>query len=124
MGKKPTKKAAAKTESAKDTATATADTKTGQGSAVVLPNGVRRIDYIRDQYYTNGVHTEGKDSTRGEIRKSINEMLEKAGRKDEQIPYQIVFAACKKDVDPRTVAKDDAKAEDKPAAKAKAGAKK
>lgn len=60
----------------------------GQGRAVTLPNGQRRIDYIRDQYYKENVK-------RGDIRKNINTMLEEAGRKNEQIPYQIVFAATK-----------------------------
>lgn len=72
----------------------------GQGRAVLLPNGERRIDYIRDQYYKNG-------KSRSEIRKDINEMLEKANRGDEQIPYQIVFAATKTEEDPRNAAKAD-----------------
>ncbi len=109
MAKKPT--AAEK----KATAAAKKETKSGQGSAVVLPNGVRRIDFIRDSYYTNGKHTEGKDPKRGDIRTDINTMLEKAGKADEQIPYQIVFAATKTDVDPRVEAAKKAAA--KPAKK-------
>ena len=83
----------------------------GQGRAVTLPNGVRRIDFIRDAYYNDG-------KSRGDIRKEINEMLEKAGRTDEQIPYQIVFAATKdKEVDPRIAAA--AAKKDREAVKAK-----
>lgn len=70
----------------------------GQGRAVTLPNGQRRIDYIRNEYYKN-------EKTRSEIKTAINEMLEKAGRKNEQIPYQIVFAATKTKEDPRIAAK-------------------
>ncbi len=80
----------------------------GQGRAVSLPNGQRRIDYIRDQYYTHS-------KTRSEIKTAINEMLEKAGRKNEVIPYQIVFAATKTDEDPRIAARKAA-AEKKAAA--------
>lgn len=109
MGTKPDKKAKAKATETAAAAVKDKTAKTGQGSAVVLPNGARRIDFIRDAYYTGGKHTEGKDSTRGEIRTSINEMLKKAGRGAEEIPYQIVFAACKTDVDPRTVQKDTPK---------------
>jgi hypothetical protein len=83
----------------------------GQGRAVVLPNNQRRIDFIRDEYY-------GKGTSRSDIKNKINEMLEKAGRKDEQIPYQIVFSATKTgeqgkaNTDPRKVAaKEAAKAE-------------
>lgn len=59
-----------------------------QGNAVVLPNGTRRIDYIRDQYYDKG-------KTRSEIKNAINEMMKAAGQEDKTIPYQIVFAATK-----------------------------
>lgn len=65
-----------------------------QGAAVVLPNGQRRIDYIRDQYYKEG-------KKRGEIKTAINEMLEAAGQGDKKIAYQIVFAATKAETDPR-----------------------
>ena len=94
------KKAAAASKATKDTKKTT-----GQGSAVVLPNGQRRIDFIRDRYYKNGKHTDAEPK-RGAIKTEINDMLEKAGRKDEAIPYQIVFAATKPDIDPRTVAKE------------------
>ncbi len=101
----------------------------GQGRAVTLPNGVRRIDYIRDAYYNKktGLHGESETS-RSDIKKAINEMLEKAGRTDEQIPYQIVFAATKTVEDPRVAAaaaakiRADAKAA-KAAEEAKANAK-
>lgn len=77
----------------------------GQGRAVVLPNGQRRIDYIRDQYY-------GKNQSRSDIKNAINEMLKKAGKEDAVIPYQIVFSATKTGKqgdaasDPRKVAKE------------------
>lgn len=66
----------------------------GQGRAVVLPNGEKRVDYIRRRYYDD-------KTTRSDIRKEINEMLEKAERGSEVIPYQIVFAATKEKTDPR-----------------------
>lgn len=72
----------------------------GQGRAVTLPNGVRRIDFIRDAYYNDG-------KSRSDIRKEINAMLEKAGREGEVIPYQIVFASTKTEEDPRLAAKAD-----------------
>lgn len=72
----------------------------GQGRAVTLPNGVRRIDFIRDAYYKDG-------KSRSDIRKEINAMLEKANRGDEVIPYQIVFASTKTEEDPRNAVKAD-----------------
>ncbi len=57
------------------------DSKT-QGRAVMLPDGTRRVDYIRSQYYDKGV-------TRSEIRKALCELTK------QDIPYQIVFAATK-----------------------------
>ena len=77
----------------------------GQGRAVTLPNGVRRIDYIRDAYYNSktGLHGDGEQS-RSDIKNAINAMLEKAGKKDAVIPYQIVFAATKTKEDPRKAA--------------------
>ncbi len=95
----------------------------GQGRAVILPNGKRRIDYIRDEYY-GGKDGAPSGKKRGEIKTAINEMLEKAGRKDEQIQYQIVFAASKLEVDPRIAAKAAAKVKaDKKAEKEAAEAK-
>ncbi|MEE8598803.1 MAG: hypothetical protein V3S69_04725 [Dehalococcoidales bacterium] len=76
--------------------------KSGQGRAVTLPNGKLRIDYIRDEYYNKG-------TSRSDIKKAINEMYEKAGDKDKAIAYQIVFAATKTEVDPRTTKKDNEK---------------
>jgi len=81
-----------------------------QGRAVLLPDGTRRVDYIRDQYYN-------KKATRSEIKNAINKMLEDAGKKDEQIPYQIVFAATKQKPDEYTAALK-AKAEEAKKAKA------
>ncbi|KKM94996.1 hypothetical protein LCGC14_1192590 [marine sediment metagenome] len=80
--------------------------KEGQGRAVVLPNGKLRIDYIRDAYYNakTGLHVDGEQKTRSEIKNAINEMLTKAGKKDAEIPYQIVFAATKTKEDPRKAA--------------------
>ena len=62
----------------------------GQGRTVTLPNGVKRIEYIRDQFYKEGV-------SRSDIKKAINEMVDE----EDQIPYQIVFAATKTNEDPR-----------------------
>ncbi len=86
--------------------------KEGQGRAVVLPNGKLRIDVIRDAYYNakSGLHVEGEQKSRSDIKKMINEMLEKAGKKGEQIEYQIVFAATKTKEDPRKTAAAAAKA--------------
>lgn len=63
---------------------------------ILLPNGQKRIDYIRDRYYNDG-------ATRGEIKTEINTMLAEAGREGEQIPYQIVYSATPKHAteDPR-----------------------
>ena len=82
-----------------------ASKKEGQGRAVVLPNGKRRIDFIRDHYYKDGKHGEGCTS-RSDIKKLVNEMLEKDGKEDQQITYQIVFSATKTSdgVDPRIAA--------------------
>lgn len=82
----------------------------GQGKAITLPNGERRIDYIRNNYYTDGVHTDETCMTRSAIKNGINEMLAEAGREGEQIPYQIVFAATKTVEDPRVAAEARAKA--------------
>lgn len=84
--------------------------KAGQGRAVLLPNGKRRIDYIRDEFYNKG-------KTRSDIKNAINEMLKKEG-KGAEIPYQIVFAATKdKETDPRIAAKAKADAVEKEKAK-------
>lgn len=78
----------------------------GQGRAVVLPNGQKRIDFIRDRYYNDNV-------SRSDIRKEVNAMYEEGA--DGQIPYQIVFAATKvkgqgdKSKDPRNAPKEEAK---------------
>jgi len=56
----------------------------GQGRAVVLSNGERRVDYIRRRHYIDG-------ATRSEIAKEVSEMQEKP------CPYQIVFSATKPD---------------------------
>lgn len=65
-----------------------------KGRGVTLPNGEKRSDYIRDRFYNDGI-------SRGDITREINEMLENAGRGDEKIVYQIVFAATKEEKDPR-----------------------
>jgi len=96
----------------KDKKEATEGEGKGQGRAVILPNGERRIDYIRDQYYDakTGLHGEGQKS-RSEIKNDINKMLEGAGRGNEEIPYQIVFSATKDKLkDPRVTAKEAAAA--------------
>ena len=73
-----------------------------QGNAVILPNGERRVDYIRDQYYE-------KAKTRSEIRTAINDMYTKAKQEDKKIAYQIVFAATKQKVEDYKKAKAAAK---------------
>ncbi len=84
---------------AKSDKAAPAAKSSGQGAAIVLPNGARRIDFIRDRYYNDGI-------SRSDIKKEINEQYEKSGEDDKKIAYQIVFAATKnKEVDPRTVEK-------------------
>lgn len=65
----------------------------GRGRAVMLPNGQKRIDYIRDRYYKESV-------SRSDIRKEINQIMEEHGY-DEKVQYQIIFAATKDDADPR-----------------------
>lgn len=98
----------AKTE--KPVATDAIEDGKGQGRAVVLPNGQKRIDFIRDRYYNDNV-------SRSEIRKEINAMYEEGA--DGLIPYQIVFAATKvkgqgdKSKDPRNAVKPDKGTEDK-----------
>jgi len=59
----------------------------------MLPNGQKRIDYIRDRYYKEGV-------SRSDIRKEINQIMADANI-DDKIQYQIVFAATKDPADPR-----------------------
>ena len=109
MGKKDT---AAKA----DETTEEKEVEKGQGRAVILPNGQRRIDYIRDRYYTDGVK-------RGDIRKEVNAMYMEG--EPGEIPYQIVFAATKgKGGDPRIEAANKAKAEAEAAAAAKGDEKK
>ena len=73
----------------------------GQGRVVTLPNGQKRIDFIRDNYYNKktGKHDDTCMS-RSEIKNAINEQLPEG----EQIPYQIVFAATKTEEDPRIAA--------------------
>ena len=65
----------------------------GRGRAVMLPNGQKRIDYIRDRFYKENV-------SRSDIRKEINQIMADAGI-DDKIQYQIVFAATKDPADPR-----------------------
>ena len=65
----------------------------GRGRAVMLPNGQKRIDYIRDRYYREGV-------SRSDIRKEINQIMADANI-DDKVQYQIVFAATKDPADPR-----------------------
>lgn len=86
------------------TAAATEEKEAGapkQGAAIILPNGERRIDFIRRRYYDDGVK-------RGEIKNEINKMYEDAGQEDKKITYQIVFSATKTDADPRVKATEAA----------------
>jgi len=86
----------------------------GQGRAVVLPNGEKRIDFIRNAYYKDG-------TSRSDIRKAVNALYGDENT-DGHIPYQIVFAATKVGVcgeaatDPRLIVKEPKPA---PAADAK-----
>ena len=64
-----------------------------RGPTVVLPNGRRRIDYIRDRYYGDG-------ADRSTIRNEIDAMLEEAGA-DARVRYQVVYAATTSPTDPR-----------------------
>ncbi len=75
----------AKTETAAvETETETVEaTAKRQGTAVVLKNGERRIDYIHRRYYDEGIE-------RGPIAKELTEL------QGEKVAYQIVFAATKK----------------------------
>jgi len=75
--RKPAAKAEDKTE---DNTEAAAPS--GQGRAVILPSGERRIDFIKRRYYE-------ENATRSEIAKELTELQGKT------VPYQIVFAATK-----------------------------
>lgn len=86
-----------------------------QGVAVVLPDGEKRIDYIKRRYYVDGAE-------RGAIAKELSEKLGK------EVPYQIVFAGTKEEtvtIDgkeytrqrPSKVKAQQAEAEDKTEAK-------
>lgn len=95
----------------------------GQGHAVKLPNGESRIDFIRDRYYDPKTHKHEEGCmSRSDIKNEINEMLPE----DEQIPYQIVYAATKKGdvVDPRVAARERAEERAKAKAEKEAAAKK
>jgi len=80
-----------------------------QGRAVMLKNGQKRSDFIRDKYYKEGVE-------RGKIRLMLKDEM------DHDVPYQIVFASTKtgergkKDTDPRVA--QAARAEERAKAKA------
>lgn len=91
------KKAAKK--AAKAAAEPAREESSSQGRAVILPDGKRRVDYIREQYYEKGVE-------RSAIRKALNEMYEKAGDKQD-IPYQIVFAGTKQSREDYAAAKEE-----------------
>ena len=110
MAKKGKAKAAASKAKPASKKAAAATKPTGQGRAVVLPNGTRRIDYIHEQYYTKG-------KTRSEIKNAINKMLPEG----QEIAYQIVFAGTKTKEDPR-IAREKAAVVKAKAAAAKAKA--
>ena len=65
----------------------------GRGRPVTLPNGQRRVDYIRDRYYRDG-------ASRSTIRAEINAMLAKVGA-GEGIRRQVVYGATSAPTDPR-----------------------
>jgi len=68
------------TETATETAPATASS--GQGRAIILPGGERRIDYIKRRYCED-------KASRSTIAKELTELQGKP------VPYQIVFQATK-----------------------------
>lgn len=83
-------------ESAEDVPTAVQQPVAARRSgsrAVVLPNGQRRIDHIRDRYYRDGL-------SRGAIRAEIDAMLASAGV-PKPTPYQAIYAATRATADPR-----------------------
>ena len=85
----------------------------GQGRVVTLPDGTKRIDFIRDNYYNKKTHVHDDTCmSRSDIKKAINEQLPEG----EAIPYQIVFAATKTPEDPRVAA--EARAKERAEAKA------
>ena len=71
----------------------TARRRGGRGQAVVLPNGQRRVDYIRDRYYRDR-------ASRSAIRAEINAMLAEAGAGG-PIRHQVVYGATSEPTDPR-----------------------
>ena len=77
---------------ANEAATVPVPARRSRGPAVRLPNGERRIDYIRDRYYRDGM-------ARPAIRAEVNQMLADAGQS--RIAYQVVFAATSGESDPR-----------------------
>ncbi len=108
----------AKSKKAAKVAAAPAEDKsesTSQGRAIILPNGKRRVDYIRAQYYDKGIE-------RSAIRKALNAMyVDDKGEQTQDIPYQIVFAATKLS---RDEYKAELEAKEKTAAEEKAAASK
>ena len=65
----------------------------GRGRPVTLPNGQRRVDYIRDRYYRDGASRSG-------IRAEINAMLAEAGEGGD-VRRQVVYGATSAQTDPR-----------------------
>ncbi|PHS13502.1 MAG: hypothetical protein COA78_07120 [Blastopirellula sp.] len=90
-----------------DAATEGTDTADAKSSGkITLPNGIARADFIRDNYYGESDVTVSKcdpelKGSRSLVLKAVNTMLKEAGQPE--IPYQIVYAATKKQdvVDPR-----------------------
>lgn len=62
--------------------------------AVILPNGMRRIEYIRNRYYRDGV-------SRIDIVREINRMFKEVNR-NERVQYITILRATETTSDPRT----------------------
>ena len=76
-----------------DTPPAESEPAAARGRPVTLPNGQRRVDYIRDRYYRDG-------ASRSAIRAEIDAMLAEAGA-GEGIRRQVVYGATSAPTDPR-----------------------
>lgn len=73
---------------------------------IMLPNNRYRTDFIRDQYYGESAVSVGScdpelKANRSAILKAVNALLKADGQ--DEVPYQIIYAASKKNdiLDPR-----------------------
>ncbi len=83
---------------------ATTTTESRRGRAVILSNGQKRAEYIRNRYYDDKV-------SRSDIVKELKEKF------NHEVPYQIVFQATKEKEKPVPKVKEEA---EKPKEDAKA----